>query len=281
MVTIAATAAIARKLSACPNLSAQPNTQGLLASESDSAIITTSIETKRSAANKEKGIYGSENSNLVGKERISTASNEVTGAESFSPKVVSAEGGTSLAADGVRAKSSRGRRFRASALIYSLCACAALVPFVASSTVSHPVVLPEPEWPTEILGHKVVAVPSLNEEKSFPADFPGHMRRFTDGTNNYFVRVVSKETRQLHPSSDCFKGMGYNIEPQPLLKALDGSTWSSFKATKGGSSYRILEQLHDTQGHTWTDVSAWYWHALTHSDAGPWWDVTVATPAKD
>ena len=159
-----------------------------------------------------------------------------------------------------------------------LCACAALLPFFASSTVSHNLVLAEPEWPAVILGHKVTAVPSLSEERAFAADFPGQMRRFTDGTNNYFVRVVNKETRQLHPSSDCFKGMGYSIEPQPLFRALDGSMWGSFYATKGSSRYLILEQLHDEQGHTWSDVSAWYWHALTHGSAGPWWDITVATP---
>lgn len=169
-----------------------------------------------------------------------------------------------------------GLRLRSNALLYALCVCASLVPFFASTTASAPL-MPEPEWPKEILGHSIVAVPAMDEEKAFAADFPGRMRRFTDGSNNFFVRTVNKETRQLHPSSDCFKGMGYRIEPQPLFESTDGTRWSSFHAIKGNARYLVLEQLHDTQGNTWTDVSSWYWHALTHKSAGPWWAVTIAT----
>lgn len=167
-----------------------------------------------------------------------------------------------------------------SVLLYSVCLCAALVPFSASGTCGAQQKSEQPNWPTELLGRQITAVASLDEENAFAADFPGHMRRFTDGTKSYFVRVVNKETRQLHPSSDCFKGIGYSIEPRPLLVSPDGTRWSSFVARKGNSSLQIMEQLHDNHGHTWTDVSEWYWYALMHESDGPWWDITVACPLE-
>lgn len=164
------------------------------------------------------------------------------------------------------------------AMLYSLAVCAAVVPLLARTSGSGTLNTPPPNWPTEILGRPVTVVQALDEEKAFAADFPGYMRRFTDGTNSYFVRVVNKETRQLHPSSDCFKGMGYSIEPQPLVLSSDGTRWSSFLARKGTACYLIMEQLHDSHGHTWTDVSEWYWHALMHETDAPWWDITIAQP---
>jgi hypothetical protein len=163
-------------------------------------------------------------------------------------------------------------------LLYSMCIGAAIVPLFARTTDAVQLSSPAPAWPKEILGHSVIAVHSLDEEKAFASEFPGHMRRFTDGNNSYFVRIVNKETRQLHPSSDCFKGLGYSIEAKPLVVSADGSRWSSFVARKGNDNYMIMEQLHDSNGHSWSDVSEWYWHALMHESEGPWWDITVASP---
>ena len=163
-------------------------------------------------------------------------------------------------------------------LTYALCLGATLIPFAAPPTSGVQLPLEEPSWPIEIMGHPVTAVKVLGEERAFAADFPGQMRRFTDGVNSYFVRVVNRETRQLHPSSDCFKGLGYTIKSQPLVVSSDGTRWGSFSAQKGNESYLVMEQIHDTHGHTWTDVSEWYWHALMHENEGPWWAITVAQP---
>jgi len=159
-----------------------------------------------------------------------------------------------------------------------LCIAAAMMPFFARPSGSRIATMPPPQWPTVINGMPVLPVESLSEEKAFAADFPGHMKRFTDGHNLYFVRVVNRETRQLHPSGDCFRGLGYAIEPQPLIVTKDGAQWSSFEASKDGRKYRVMERIYDDAGNTWSDVSQWYWQAALSKSSGPWWSVTIAQP---
>ncbi len=201
-------------------------------------------------------------------------------------------------------------------LLFALCLACAFVPIVAHSTSSSPIKLAPPLWPREINGHKLVAVQSLEEEKVFARDFPGYMRRFTDGNNLYFIRFVQKETRQLHPSSDCFRGLGYSIEPLPITVSADGARWSTFEAAKDDSRYVIEERIFEatslsqlsnqspevqgscqttkrlgTSGSapvtsterqtlnsskSCTDVSEWYWLACLGRTKGPWFDVTIA-----
>jgi exosortase/archaeosortase family protein len=161
-----------------------------------------------------------------------------------------------------------------------LCVAAALIPCVAHPTGSTVTAQAPPKWPTEINGNKVISVDSLMEEHAFAQDFPGQMKRFTDGTNSYFVRFVQRETRQLHPSSDCFKGLGYQIEPHPMFVAEDGRRWGSFAAVKANSRYLILERIYDESGFSSTDVSEWYWLACLGKTHGPWFDVTIAQPMR-
>lgn len=133
-------------------------------------------------------------------------------------------------------------------------------------------------WPTTINGHTLRPVASPSEEQAFAAEFPGNMKRFSDGKRAYFVRVVNRETRQLHPSSDCFRGLGYTTEPKPLVVMEDGSTWGCFEATKADTKLRILERIYDDHGQSWTDVSQWYWSAAFGRTKGPWFDITIAQP---
>jgi exosortase/archaeosortase family protein len=161
--------------------------------------------------------------------------------------------------------------------VLALCLCASVLPVVQPATTAGALPDAQPQWPSQINGRAVVEVESLAEERAFAADFPGHMKRFTDGSKSYFVRVVNKETRQLHPSSDCFKGLGYSIEHQPLVVLPDGTRWSSFVAEKGRQRYRIVERIFDKNGRSWTDVSEWYWHACFNPASGPWTDITVAS----
>jgi exosortase/archaeosortase family protein len=170
----------------------------------------------------------------------------------------------------------------ANRLLIPLCLIAALVPcFVhpsrAVTTGYYPL-----QWPTSVAGHKLTEVASLPEENAFAREFPGAMKRFTDGTNAYFIRSVNRETRQLHPSSDCFRGMGYGITFLPISVDLDGNRWNTFLATKSGlpcRSYVVTERLYDEHGQSWTDVSSWYWAAALGQSRGPWWAITVARQA--
>jgi exosortase/archaeosortase family protein len=162
--------------------------------------------------------------------------------------------------------------------LVSLCVASALLPFTAHPTNGAGVIEPTPVWPNTINGANLIAVDSLREEQAFAADFPGHMKRFTDGTNSYFVRCVNKDTRQLHPSSDCFKGLGYAVESKPIVIGADGHRWSSFLASKDQNKYLVMERIYNDHGDSWTDVSEWYWAACLGKSQGPWFAVTIAKP---
>jgi exosortase/archaeosortase family protein len=163
-------------------------------------------------------------------------------------------------------------------LVTSLCITSALLPFVVRPTIGASVIDPAASWPDTVDGAKITAVDSLREEQAFAADFPGQMKRFTDGTNSYFVRCVYKDTRQLHPSSDCFKGLGYAVDSQPIVIGSDGHRWSSFTAWKAQDKYLVMERIYNERGDSWTDVSEWYWSACLGKSKAPWFAVTIAKP---
>ncbi|HEY9684241.1 MAG TPA: archaeosortase/exosortase family protein [Oculatellaceae cyanobacterium] len=163
----------------------------------------------------------------------------------------------------------------------SLCCIAGLIPLMPNPTKSAATAIPPPIWPTHVSGIKIMPVECLQEEQAFAKDFPGYMKRFTDGSNAYFVRYISSETRQLHPSRDCFRGMGYQLNPGPIIVETDGTRWSSFRARKSTSEYTVTERVYDSNGQSWTDISEWYWAAALHNSKGPWFDITCAKPIID
>jgi hypothetical protein len=167
-------------------------------------------------------------------------------------------------------------RVRINRALVPLCLIAALLPAFTLHSHASLLVPPSITWPTEINGNKVVPVQTLGEEEAFAKNFPGQMKRLTDGSNSYFVRVVWRETRQLHPSSDCFKGMGYSIEPGPLQIGDRQLRWSTFEASKQGQKYSVMERIADAYGNSWTDVSAWYWSVVMGKTKGPWTAITIA-----
>jgi len=159
-----------------------------------------------------------------------------------------------------------------------LCIVATVIPLFAPATSSRVPSGASPVWPSQINGREIFAVDSLAAENEFARDFPGAMKRFTDGTNSYFTRYIRRETRQLHPSSDCFRGLGFSIQPKPISVEPDGTKWGTFEASKSETHYRILERIYDGSGLSCTDVSEWYWLALTGKTKGPWFAVTIAQP---
>jgi hypothetical protein len=113
-------------------------------------------------------------------------------------------------------------------------------------------------------------------EQRFASDFPGRIARFSDGEREVVIRWVSRETRKLHPASDCFRGSGYAITPEPLAVDADGTRWGSFLASRGAQRLHVRERIYDASGEEWTDVSAWYWAATAGKSRGPWWAITTA-----
>jgi hypothetical protein len=134
-----------------------------------------------------------------------------------------------------------------------------------------------PGWPDRFEGRGLKPLPPSSREERFAAEFPGRIARFSDGRREIIIRWVERETRALHPASDCFKGLGYSIKPLPARVDADGHRWGGFEARRGDEALRVFERVYDSANQqSWSDVSSWYWHAITGRSSGGWWAVTAA-----
>ncbi|MGQ0674332.1 MAG: hypothetical protein ACT4N2_15845 [Hyphomicrobium sp.] len=133
-----------------------------------------------------------------------------------------------------------------------------------------------PGWPATFEGQPLSALPLGAREAAFAQDFPGRVGRFSDGRREIILRWVAAPTRMLHPASDCFRGSGYAIAPQPLRTGSDGRTMSCFRAARGGTALYVCEHIRSADNESWSDVSSWYWSALLDRSQGPWWSVVIA-----
>ena len=131
------------------------------------------------------------------------------------------------------------------------------------------------DWPNRLLGRDLVAEQLTAQDQAFMRDFPGTMRRFSDGQRRIIARAVRAPTRQLHPSADCLKGMGYRVSPQPLWRDPEQNLWSCVSGVRKGEALRVCERIYDTAGGNWSDASSWYWAAMLQKTAGPWIAVTI------
>ena len=157
----------------------------------------------------------------------------------------------------------------------AFCAWAALLPALQRDAV--PAAIDAfPGWPKEWEGEPLREVPLNARELQFNRNFPGRIAKFTDGRRELILRWVTQGTRQLHGSSDCFRGMGYTVTPQPGMIDASRGMWSSFLAERGADRLLVRERITDRSGAEWTDVSAWYWSVLLRRSDGPWLAVTVA-----
>jgi hypothetical protein len=132
-----------------------------------------------------------------------------------------------------------------------------------------------PGWPTSFENRPLTALPLTPLEESLQKDFPGRVGRFSDGQREIILRWVTRETRKLHASSDCFKANGYRVEAMSI-KSTGNERWSRFGASRGTSRLEVAERIYSQDGGQWSDVSAWYWAAQLGRTHGPWWAVTVA-----
>jgi hypothetical protein len=136
---------------------------------------------------------------------------------------------------------------------------------------------PRVDWPTHFRDQPLTPLPLTELEERFARRFPGAIARFTDSERVLILREVHRPTRQLHPASDCFAGMGYAVgRPRPVVDA-DGTQWSCFIATRDGSALRVCERIEDRDGRGWTDTSSWFWAA--QYGGGPWRATTVVETA--
>jgi exosortase/archaeosortase family protein len=127
-----------------------------------------------------------------------------------------------------------------------------------------------PALPDHFEGRSLTSRPLVGDELEISGAFPGRIARFNDGTNEIIIKQVVRATRKLHMAEVCFKSWGYALEHQPMAVDAEGQVWTTFTAEKNGRRLRVRECVKGPEGQHWPDVSAWYWSALAHPDAGPW-----------
>lgn len=154
------------------------------------------------------------------------------------------------------------------AIFALLAAAAALAPLLPRS---EPAEAGEPvPWPARFDGRALTPLPRAPEDRILAGRFPGRIARFSDGRRQIVLRRVDAATRRLHPASDCFRAIGYEIAPAPMRLAPGRGPASCFTARRGGRAFLACEQVRDPEGRSWPDVSSWYWAALLGTSRGPW-----------
>jgi len=167
--------------------------------------------------------------------------------------------------------------YRPSLFFIICCLLAAVAPFapIRSDVTNEQAAFPG--WPAQFEGRSLTQLPLSLREERFAADFPGRIARFSDGHREIIIRWVARETRALHPASDCFKGLGYSIKPLPARVDPAGHRWGGFEARRGGEALRVHERIYDSSDkESWSDISSWYWQTMMCKTSGGWWAVTVA-----
>lgn len=133
---------------------------------------------------------------------------------------------------------------------------------------------PEKPWPHTFDGIPISLLPRGGREEAFAANFPGRIARFQMGEDEIILRQVTRATRMLHSSLDCLRAAGWLVERTGTVTDADRRPWARFEARREGAVVEVLEQIRDAKGGHETDVSAWFWSALFHPEAGPWFACT-------
>ncbi len=188
--------------------------------------------------------------------------------------------------------STRKRRLWAKLLVATLLACA-LAPWVhTASRAAKPAAAATPsastpsfEWPATWDGKTLRPMAMSAIEQRFALRFPGSIARFTDDEQRVLVlRHVTQPTRMLHPAADCFRGLGYQISNQRLVRATPPAASAQrdqppmtrcFDAERDGQRLRVCENIVGVEGDSYTDTSSWFWAASMGKSKGPWQAATV------
>jgi hypothetical protein len=134
-------------------------------------------------------------------------------------------------------------------------------------------------WPQLSTNGKWESIPLSPMEAQFSKEMPGGLAKFTDGETIYILRFVTQITRKLHPIADCFKSSGFKIQSEPKVIFKDGKYFSFFKTISDKENLMVMESIWDTNGKSWSDVSAWYWGNLFDTN-GPWYSCAIVSKAK-
>jgi hypothetical protein len=156
------------------------------------------------------------------------------------------------------------------------CACAPLALPARGAGAAPDTSAAAAEWPTEWRGQPLQPLAVSAVEQRFAARFPGRIARFALGEpgRELVLRDVQRPTRLLHPAEDCWRGLGWRLQPARLELDTEQALWRCFEATRDGARVRVCERIVDAHGGVFTDTSAWFWAAALGRSSGPWRAVT-------
>ncbi len=157
----------------------------------------------------------------------------------------------------------------------ALCGLSACLPFLNKPEIPDSGKTKLSALPTHYQGVPLIPTSLSVKEKRFYKNFPGQIAKFKAGPRAVIFRWMTKATRKIHPAGACLRGLGYNVEPQPLRRDRAGNLHGVSMATRGKQILLVKERLYDRVGNSWTDVSSWYWSAILGFSDGPWCAVTV------
>jgi len=161
-----------------------------------------------------------------------------------------------------------------------LCLASAFLPLFSADDKAETKAPQNFVWPTRFEGKELKELELSARELKFSKNFPGEIKRFSDGQREILVRWIKSPNRKVHPSSDCFKGFGFQITAQPLHQDSHSNLWGCFIASKDDEQLLVREIIYDANQQNFSDVSAWYWSAVMAKSEGPWIAYTVAQKIK-
>jgi len=165
---------------------------------------------------------------------------------------------------------------RAQIIAFTLCCgLAATIPFFVGRMQQSVDLQSFKGWPAEFEGRPLREETLSSATARFADQFPGCIAVFASDNRRVIFRWVTQPTRQLHSAETCYRASGYEIKWLPKFQDLEGNGWAAFEATKDSEKLRVRERLFDERGHSWTDVSAWYWSAVLQHSRAPWWSICV------
>jgi hypothetical protein len=154
----------------------------------------------------------------------------------------------------------------------------AMVPLARSARdTAAPTAATSHEWPAQWHGQPLQPLALSAVERRFAMQFPGRIARFALADDSELVlREVDRPTRMLHPAADCWRGIGWRVQPARLQHddADNEALWRCFEATHDGQRVRVCERIVDAKGQAFTDTSAWFWAASLGKSSGPWQAIT-------
>lgn len=133
-----------------------------------------------------------------------------------------------------------------------------------------------PGWPKNYEGRSLTELDLTQKEQGFVKDFPGKIGRFSDGQRELIIRWVNQPTRKLHPATDCYKGIGYYIEPRPIQVNKRDIKMGCFTATNNTDEVQVCEYIEAVDGESWSDISAWYWGTIMDDSSTGWMSYVIA-----